>query len=297
MAERTLYQKRKRPLEAFVMAAVYGAASVSVLLLAGIAGCVFSRGFGKLSWKFLTTVASTLKHTEGIAGNLVNTLYITALTLAAAIPAGVGAAIYLNEYAKPGILVKAAEFTTETLAGIPSVLFGLFGMAFFGEAMGLGYSLLTGALTLSLMVLPLIVRNTQEALRTVPDSYRTGALGMGATRWHMIRTILLPAAAPGILTGVALAVGRIVGESAALFFTAGSGRLLPEPGAGVWGTLKGWGNRVFEPGGTLAVELYLQMQNGDYDTAFGVGCVLIGIVLCLELLVGLLGKKIGRGRK
>ena len=288
MDEVTLYQKRKRPLEVFLLAAIYGAASVSVLLLLGIIGYVFLKGFRTISWNFLTTVTSSLKKTVGIAGNIVNTLYIVVLTLTAAVPIGVGAAIYLNEYAKPGRLVSLIEFTTETLAGIPSVIFGLFGMVFFGDVLGLGYSLLTGAFTLSLMVLPLIVRNTQEALRTVPDSYRSGALGMGASKWYMIRTILLPSARPGILTGVILAVGRIVGESAALLFTAGSGRLLPKLGPDFLENVKKLGGKVFESGGTLTIELYLQMQNGRYDAAFGVGCVLITIVLCINLLMKLI---------
>ncbi len=284
----TLYHKKKRPLEALLLGAVYGAASVSVLLLCGVIGYVFAKGAGTLSWSFLTTVTSALKQTVGIAGNLVNTLYIIVLTLLAATPIGVGAAIYLNEYAKPGRLVRLIEFTTETLSGIPSVLFGLFGMVFFGEVLGLGYSLLSGAFTLTLMVLPLIVRNAQEALRTVPDSYRSGALGMGASRWHMIRTILLPSAIPGILTGIILAVGRIVGESAALLFTAGSARLLPRLGGGLLENVKKLGGKALESGGTLTIELYLQMQNGKYDVAFGAGCVLIVIVLCINLWMKLL---------
>lgn len=294
MDDKTLYQKRKRPLEVFLMGAVYGAASISVLLVVGIIGYVLVKGFRTLSWGFLTTVTSTLKKTVGIAGNLVNTLYIILLTLLTAVPIGVGAAVYLSEYARPGRLVRLMEFATETLAGIPSVLFGLFGMVFFGETLGLGYSLLTGALTLALMVLPLIVRNTQEALRTVPDSYRSGALGMGASKWYMIRTILLPSAMPGILTGVILAVGRIVGESAALLFTAGSGRLLPKMGGGLLQNMKRLGGKIFASGGTLTVELYLQMQKGRYDVAFGVGCVLIVIVLCLNLFLKMIVRRIVR---
>ena len=226
MKEPTLYIKRKRPLEAFVMGIIYGASAVSVLLLAGIIGYVFYHGISVLRPSFFTSVTSELKGTVGIAGNLINTVYIIVITLLIATPVGVGGAIYLNEYAKPGRLVRMIEFTTETLSGIPSVIFGLFGMVFFGATLGLDYSILNGCLTLSLMILPLIVRNTQEALRTVPDSYRSAALGMGAAKWYMIRTVLLPSAVPGILTGVILAVGRIVGESAALLFTAGSAKQL-----------------------------------------------------------------------
>lgn len=295
MNENTLYIKRRRPLEAFVLGLTYGAAVVSVLLLAGILGYVFRNGFPALGLKFFTTVTSELKGTVGIAGNLVNTIYIVLITLLIATPVGVGGAIYLNEYAKPGRLVRLIEFTTEILSGIPSVIFGLFGMVFFGTTLGLDYSILNGCLTLSLMVLPLIVRNTQEALRMVPGSYRSGALGMGASRWYMIRTVLLPSAVPGILSGVILAVGRIVGESAALLFTAGSARLLPGMGGDLCKNLQRLWEKPGKPGGTLAVELYLQMQNGRYETAFGVGCVLIAVVLAvngvLKLLTGKMTKQ------
>lgn len=267
------------PPDAFLLAVIYGAAGLSVFLLLGMAGYVFSRGFRSLSLRFFMTVTSELKGTTGIAGNLLNTLYITVLTLALAVPLGVGGAVYLNEYAGRGRLVRLVEFATEVLAGIPSVIFGLFGMVFFGNALGLGYSLLNGALTLALMVLPLIVRNTQQALRAVPEGYRNGALGMGVPKWYMIRTILLPAAGPGIRTGILLAVGRIVGESAALMFTAGSARLLPG-----W---KGLFKKPLEPGGTLALELYLQMENGDYGAAFGIGCVLLVFALLLNFLLRL----------
>ncbi len=281
----SLYQRSRRPSELFLSAAVYGAASASAALLLGIIGYIFARGAGSVSWSFLTSVTSALRQTVGIAGNLVNTLYIIVMALLAAVPVGVGAAIYLNEYAKPGKLVELTEFTIEILSGIPSVLYGLFGMVFFGGTLQLGYSLLRGALTLSMMVLPLIIRNTREALRTVPESYRYSALGMGAGRWQMIRTVLLPSAMPGILTGILLATGRIAGESAALLFTAGSGRFLPRLEGGPADRLRALGDRIFESGGTLAVELYLQMQNGKYDAAFGVGCVLTVIVLFINLLM------------
>ncbi len=285
---------RKRPGEATLKAAIYGAASISVVLLLGIIGYVFGKGFGVLNWEFFTTVTSSLKGTVGIAGNIINTLYIIVITLLIATPIGVGGAIYLNEYAKPRRLVNLIVFTTETLSGIPSVIFGLFGMVFFGQVLKLEYAILNGSLTLTLMVLPLIIRNTQEALRTVPDSYRSGALGIGASKWYMIRTILLPSAMPGILTGVILAVGRIVGESAALLFTAGSARLLPRLGSSFGGNVEKLLEKITDPGGTLTIELYLQMQNGKYDVAFGIGCVLLMIVLlinaCLKLVTGKLHK-------
>lgn len=261
------------------------AAAFSVVLLIGILAYVFLKGIGSVNLTFLTTVTSTLKGTVGIAGNIVNTLYIIVITLLIATPLGVGSAIYLNEYAKPGKLVRAIEFTTETLSGIPSIIFGLFGMMFFGTGLGVGYSILTGALTLTLMVLPLITRNTQEALKTVPDSYRSGALGMGATKWYMIRTILLPSAMPGIVTGIILAIGRIVGESAALLFTAGSGYLLPKGGMGI---LK----KILESGGTLTIQLYLSMAKAEYSTAFGIAVILLLIVLFINWITKVLAKKL-----
>ena len=221
-----------------------------------------------------------------------NTLYLVLIALAIGVPLGVGAAVYLNEYARPGRLVHIVEFAIETLAGIPSILFGMFGMVFFGGVLGLHYTLLNGALTLTLMILSLIVQNTREALRAVPDSYRDGALGMGAGKWHMIRTVLLPSAMPGILTGVILAVGRIAGESAALLFTAGSARGLPGLGQGLREDMGRLLMKAFESGGTLAIELYLQMQNGEYELAFGIGCVLIVFVLLMNGLVRLISARI-----
>ena len=289
----SLYHKKARPMDKLVHTLIYLCASLSIILLVGIVGYVGYRGISSISWDFLTTVPSAIKQTVGIAGNIVNTLYIILITLIIAIPFGVGSAIYLNEYAKPGKLVKLIEFTTETLAGIPSIVFGLFGYVFFGVTLGLGYSILTGSLTLTLIVLPLITRNTQEALKTVPDSYRSGALGIGATKWYMIRTISLPSAMPGIITGIILSIGRIVGESAALLFTSGSGYLLPKFGKYGEGLFK----KILQPGGTLTIELYLSMEKAKYDTAFGVAFVLLIIVLSINLLTKYLSRKLNVDRK
>ncbi len=271
---KSIYQKRTRIGDNVLKALIYLAAGVAIALLVGIMGYVFVRGLPQVSWQLLSTVQSSLKGTFGILGNIINTIYIIVITLIIAAPIGIGSAIYLNEYAKPGKLVRTIEFTTEILSGIPSIIFGLFGMVFFGMTLKLGYSVLTGSFTLTLMVLPLITRNTQEALKTVPDSYRSGALGIGATKWYMIRTILLPSAAPGILTGVILSIGRIVGESAALLFTAGSGFQLP----------KNLFGKLFESSGTLTIQLYLSMQKAKYDQAFGIAVVLLIIVLVINLL-------------
>lgn len=270
----SIYNKRSRTSEQIVRGLIYLAAVIALTLLAGIMGYVFVRGLPQLSWQFISTVQSARKGTFGILGNIINTLYIIVITLMIAAPVGIGSAIYLNEYARPGRLVRAIEFTTEILSGIPSIIFGLFGMVFFGSTLKLGYSVLTGSFTLTLLVLPLITRSTQEALKTVPDSYRFGALGIGAAKWYMIRTILLPSAAPGILTGIILSVGRIVGESAALLFTAGSGFQLPKSLFG----------KLFESSGTMTIQLYLSMQKARYDQAFGIAVVLIIIVLGINFL-------------
>ena len=276
----SLSLKKKRISDNILYVLIYLSASLSVLILLGIILYVFYRGAGTVNWEFFTTVKSALQGTNGIAGNILNTLYMVFITLLVSTPIGIGSAIYLNEYAKPGRIVRLIEFTTETLSGIPSIIFGLFGMVFFNTTLHLGYSILAGAFTLSIMVLPLITRNTQEALKAVPENYRMGALGIGATKWYMIRTILLPSAMPGILTGIILSVGRIVGESAALLFTAGSGYLLPK-------TLMGALTKIMDSGGTLTVQLYLSMSKAEYDVAFGIAVVLLVIVFIINLLTKL----------
>ncbi len=280
----SIYGKKNRILDALAYALIYMSAAFSVFLLVGIVAFVFLNGFDKVNGEFLTTTSSILRGTVGIAGNILNTIYIILLTMLIVTPIGVGTAIYLNEYAKPGKFVKLIELATETLSGIPSIIFGLFGMMFFGETLGLSYSILTGTLTLTLMVLPLVTRNTQEALKTVPDSYRNGAIGLGTGKWYMIRTILLPSAMPGIITGVILAIGRIVGESAALLYTAGSGDLLPVG-------IKGYLNKIFESGGTLTIQLYLSATKGEYDVAFGIAVVLLVVVLGINFITKFLAKK------
>lgn len=284
-------KKKIRVSDSLIKFGIVLCASFSILLLLTIIVFVVSKGIGSINWRFLTTVTSVRKGTIGIAGNIVNTVLIILLTMLFVIPIGVGAAVYLNEYAKPGKLVAVIEFTTEVLSGIPSIIFGLFGMMFFGETLGLGYSILTGALTLILMVLPLVIRNTQEALKTVPDGYRHGAIGLGAGKWYMIRTILIPSAMPGIITGSILAIGRIVGESAALLFTTGSAKLLPK---GIFGIFE----KIFHSGGTLTIQLYLSATSeGDFDTAFGIAFVLLIIVFAINLCTKSLTKHFNRAER
>lgn len=270
---------------------IYICAAFSVFLVIGIIIYVLMKGLSAVNWSFLTSVTSVLKGTVGIAGNIVNTILIIFISMVIATPIGVGSAIYLNEYAKPGKVVSLIEYATETLSGIPSIIFGLFGMMFFGEKLGLGYSLLTGSLTLIIMVLPLITRNTQEALKTVPNTYRNGAIGLGSGKWHMIRTILIPSAMPGIITGAILAIGRIVGESAALLFTAGSAKLLPKGIDGLF-------DKPFQSGGTLTIQMYLSATSeGDFETAFGIAVVLLIIVLGINLITKALTKHFDVTRK
>lgn len=283
----SIYDKKKHPFEAALKGLIYFSGAFVVLLLAGIIGYTAVKGIGSISLTFLTTVKSIAKGTFGILGYMVNTLYIIIITLLIATPIGVGAAVYLTEYAKGGGPVSAVEFAAETLSGIPSIIFGLFGMVFFGQTLGLGFSVLCGSLTLTLMILPIIIRSTQEALKTVPESYRQGALGMGAQKWRIIRTIVIPSAMPGILTAVILSIGRIVGESAALLFTAGSVYLLP----------KGIFSHILSSGGTLTIGMYLEMADGNVDNAFGIALVLIALVLIInaatKLVTGYINKKKG----
>lgn len=289
---KSIYDKKSRPLDNLIYGLIYFCAFISIILLVGIVAYVGYHGISSINWSFLTRVPSAIKGTFGIAGNIVNTIYIIIITLIISVPLGVGSAVYLNEYAKTGKLVELIEFTTETLSGLPSIIFGLFGYVFFGQVLKLGYSILTGSLTLAIMVLPLITRNTQEALKAVPESYRSGALGIGATKWYMIRTILLPTAMPGIITGVILSIGRIVGESAALLFTAGSGYLLPKLGQYGEGLFK----KVLQPGGTLTIQLYLSMEKGEYDAAFGIAFVLLVIVFAINLLTKYLSHKLNNNK-
>lgn len=273
-------RKRISDVLAYILIGICCVISVSVLI--GIIAYVFIKGIGVVDWSFLSSVTSVLNGTVGIAGNIVNTIIAVVLTLLISASVGICGAIYLNEYAKPGKIVSAIEFATETLSGIPSIIFGMFGMVFFVEGLHMGYSLLAGSLTLSLMVLPLITRNTQEALKTVPDSYRQGAIGLGSTKLYMIVKILIPSAMQGIVTGVILAVGRVVGESAVLLFTAGSAKLLPND-------IKQLLLKPFQSGGTLTVQMYLSATSeGDFDTAFGIAVVLLIIVLCINFLTKLL---------
>lgn len=275
--------KKFRLSDTIIKVLIYLCAAFCVVVLVGIIGYILFRGLPSIDLGFLTTAPSTLKNTYGILPNIINTLFIIVITIILATPLGIGAAVYLNEYAKKGKIVKIVEFTTETLAGIPSIIYGLFGFVFFCTFLKLQYSIISGSLTLTIMVLPLIIRTTQEALKTVPISYREGALGIGATKWYTIRTILIPSAMRGILTSVILSIGRIVGESAALIFTAGIGTILPK-------TIMQFLNHPMNSGATLTVQLYQYAGRGENDIAFAVAAVLVIIVFVINIIAGSFGK-------
>ena len=264
---------------------LYFSTALTCALLVFLIGYIFYRGLAHVSWSLLSTSPSYLKDTIGILPNIINTVFLVAVTLVIVLPLGVGAAIYLTEYARNRRLVGAIEFATETLTGIPSIIYGLVGMLFFCQFLGLGKSLLAGCLTLVIMTLPTIVRTTQESLKTVPASYREGALGLGAGKWYMIRTIVLPSSVDGIVTGCILAIGRIVGESAALLFTAGMGMTLNN-----FFTREGF---LHSSGASLTVSLYVYAkERAEFDVAFAIAAILMVLTLAINLSAKLLGAKL-----
>ena len=265
---------------------LYFCAALTCALLMFVIGYIFINGLPHISWEFLTTETSYIKDTIGILPNILNTVYIVVVTLIFILPLGVGAAIYLTEYARNRRLVGILEFATETLTGIPSIIFGLVGMLFFCQFLGLKASLLAGSLTLVIMTLPTIVRTTQEALKTVPQSYREAALGLGAGKWRMIRTVVLPSSVDGIVTGCILSIGRIVGESAALLFTAGMGMALND----FFGSFDQF---IHSSGASLTVALYVYAkERAEFDVAFAIAAILMLLTLVINLTAKLVGKKL-----
>jgi phosphate transport system permease protein len=276
---------RRRLWNRAIPALVWGAGLLAGALALGVLGLVLVRGLPQLSWSLLSSVPSVTRGIDGILPYLLNTLYIILLSLLLVLPLGVGAAVYLTEYAGNRRLIGWIEFTTETLAGIPSIIYGLVGMLIFSNALGFQSSLLSGSLTLTIMTLPTIIRTTQESLKTVPASYREGAVGLGATKWHVVRTIVLPCSVDGIVTGCILAVGRIVGESAALLFTAGCGKAL----------LSNLFTAYTRSGATLSVALYMYaFEEGNFHVAWAIAAVLLVLVLLINLLAKAAQKKLKR---
>lgn len=255
---------------------------LAILIL--IIGYILCRGIPYVTWEMLSTEPSVLKNTYGILPNILNTLYIVIITLIIVLPIGVGAAIYLNEYARNKKIVRMIEFATETLSGIPSIIYGLAGMLIFCQFFGLGTGMLAGSLTLVIMTLPTIIRTTQESLKTVPNSYREGSLAMGAGKWHMIRTVVLPSAIDGIVTGCILAVGRVVGESAALLFTAGMANKIVSFG------------RAITPGtsgASLTVALYMYaMERNQVNVAFAIAVILLLLTFLINFAAKLVAYKL-----
>ena len=257
-------------------------AGVTCALLIFLIGYIFCRGLPNLTWDLLSGQTSYIQNTIGILPNILNTLYIIFVAMVIVLPLGVGAAVYLTEYAENRRLVSLIEFAAETLTGIPSIIFGLVGMLLFVQKMNLQAGILAGGLTLVVMILPTILRTTQESLKTVPQSYREGALGLGAGKWRMIRTVVLPNAIDGIVTGCILAVGRIVGESAALLYTAGFGLVLSS-----------YYKALHTSSATLTVALYVYAnERGETAVAFSIASILMLLTLLINLSAALLGRKL-----
>ena len=257
---------------------MYLATAITGLLTLSVVAYVLIRGIPNLSWGFVSTKPSYLSGNIGILPDILNTLYIVIVTLLIVIPLGVGAAVYLTEYATNKRLVSIIEYAAEALSGIPSIIYGLVGMLMFSNT--IGTSLLAGGLTLVIMNLPTILRNTQESLKTVPQSYREGAFGLGAGKWRVVRTVVLPGCIDGVITGCILSVGRILGESAALLFTAGFAHALN-------GFVKGLGSA----GATLTVALYVYAkEQGEFGVAFGIAAILLALAFGINLSASAVAK-------
>ena len=273
---------RRRVYNRGMRALVWLCAGLTCVLLVLLIGYIFCRGIPGLTWELLSGQTSYIKNTIGILPNILNTLYIILVAMVIVLPLGVGAAIYLTEYAENRRLVSLIEFAAETLTGIPSIIFGLVGMLFFVQKMNLQAGVLAGGLTLVVMILPTILRTTQESLKTVPQSYREGALGLGAGKWRMVRTVVLSNAIDGIVTGCILAVGRIVGESAALLYTAGFGLVLND-----------FFTALHSSSATLTVALYVYAnERGETAVAFSIATILMLLTLLINLSAVFLGRKL-----
>ena len=256
------------------------ATALTCALVLLLVGYVMARGIPNLSWELLSTRPSYLTERIGILPDILNTVYIVVAALLIVLPLGVGAAVYLTEYAQNRRIVAVIEYAAETLSGIPSIIYGLVGMLFFCQFLNLQTSLLAGALTLVIMNLPTIMRTTQESLKTVPQSYREGAFGLGAGKWRVIRTVVLPGCVDGVVTGCILSVGRIIGESAALLFTAGFAHALN-------GFFAGLGSA----GATLTVALYVYAkEQGEFGVAFAIAAILMVLTFVINLAATLVSK-------
>lgn len=282
-----MLSKKRKAYIGGMKAAMYISTGLTAALVIFLVAYVFIKGIPHISWELLSTKPSYISGRIGILPDILNTLYIVLATLIFVIPLGVGAAIYLTEYAKNKKLVGMIEYAAETLSGIPSIIYGLVGMLFFCQFLGFKTSLLAGSLTLVIMNLPTVMRTTQESLKTVPQSYRDGAFGLGAGKWRVIRTVVLPGCVDGVITGCILSIGRILGESAALLFTAGFAHAL---------------NGVFEgltsPGASLTVALYVYAkEQGEFGVAFAIAAILMILTLLINLSATLVSKHFAKKRE
>ena len=260
--------------------------AITAFLTLFLIAYVLIKGLPEISWELLSTKPSYLSGQIGILPDILNTLYIVLATLVLVLPLGVGAAIYLTEYARNQKIVSLVEYAAETLSGIPSIIYGLVGMLFFCQFLNFQTSLLAGAMTLVIMNLPTVMRTTQESLKTVPQSYREGAFGLGAGKWRVIRTVVLPSCVAGVITGCILSVGRILGESAALLFTAGFAH-----------TLNGLFTGLRSAGATLTVALYVYAkEQGEFGVAFAIAAILMLLTIVINLAATLVGRYYRRKR-
>ena len=280
MEMETTFSPRRKVYAAVMRILMLVCAGLACALAAFLIIYVLCKGIPNLSWELLSTKPSYLSGTIGILPDILSTLYIVLATLVIVLPLGVGAAVYLTEYAANKKLVAAIEYAAETLSGIPSIIYGLVGMMFFCQFLGMKTSLLAGALTLVIMNLPTVMRTTQESLKTVPQSYREGAFGLGAGKWRVIRTVVLPGCVDGVLTGCILSVGRILGETAALLYTAGFAHALYNLKDGLQNA-----------GATLSVALYVYAkEQGEFDVAFAIASILMVLALLINLTATLVGQ-------
>ena len=274
------YPLRRKIYGGTMQALMYFSVFVTCALVLAIIGYVLIKGLPNITWKLLSTKPSYLSNSIGILPDILNTIYIIIACLVVVLPLGVGAAIYLTEYAENKKLVGVIEYAAETLSGIPSVIYGLVGMLFFCQLLGFQTSLLAGALTLVIMNLPTVMRTTQESLKAVPQSYREGAFGLGAGKWRVIYTVVLPSCVDGIVTGGILSMGRILDESAALLFTAGFAH-----------ALNGFFDGLTSAGATLTVALYVYAkEQGEFDVAFAIAAILMVLTLLINLTAQFTGK-------
>ncbi|MGS0692223.1 phosphate ABC transporter permease PstA [Shewanella sp. 30m-9] len=271
-----------------MMLAIWSAAATTLLFLLWVVWHILSNGLAHVSWEFITGAYTRIGEASGIWAMIVSTVYMVGLSLAFAAPIGIMTAIYLTEYADPGSqVVKVIRFCTESLAGIPSIVYGLFGMTFFVTTLGLGFSILSGALTLAMLILPVIIRTTEEALLSVPMSYREGGYALGSSKIYTIFRLVLPSALPGIVTSIILSTGRVIGESAPVFLTAGMVTQIPES--------------VLESGRTLTVHLYKLTQElftqHEWDQAYATATVLIVLVLILNMATKVIASRLNKSSK